>query len=515
MTFLIETTTSLRSHFLVAALLLLNLFATPAGAIVNGTDATDPRYQAVVSINGGSCTGTFVHPHFVLTAGHCIQPYGEGPLNYVVTDGLIAGQGNSYTVDYVYVARQGELGGSEVQDVALLRTINAFTGPIIPILPAQNLPHRAESYYCPRWEYTWPTVLGFSTNAGTVDARRRVGRAFAECDLEENDFSDLPIHSQEFKLDGHGRSVSGVRICPGDSGGPTIWDTGFGTIAIGGVTSRTDSYNNVVVDDRCPSDRGESFMSFIPQAFLDRVAAVDPNCAGTGGWQACTNPNPYGGRLLRYLGTVIDQCGEDVLTVPAAGGSVQLRHGETAAAEVGTSNFSWFCASSQEGTSAPAGTNFLVVKRALTDRQIIWDSYQRGMIVPYVLGSSQSNAASTIAAAGLALGSVSQVVSQAPAGSVVSQNPGNGAFVPPGSAVNISLSVGAVTVPSVLSLTKSAAISKLNSVGLGASASSQKACIDPGLVIAQFTSADSLVAPGSSVSFVVDSGTLKSCGVIK
>ena len=44
-----------------------------AGAVLFGDIADGPAWQAVVSLNGGSCTATFVHPRFAITAAHCMR----------------------------------------------------------------------------------------------------------------------------------------------------------------------------------------------------------------------------------------------------------------------------------------------------------------------------------------------------------------------------------------------------------------------------------------------------------
>ncbi len=140
---------------------------------------------------------------------------------------------------------------------------------------------------------------------------------------------------------------------------------------------------------------------------------------------------------------------------------------------------------------------------------------QGGVLVPNLIGSSQSAATNSIAAQGLALGTVSTAVNSAPVGSVFSQSPVRSALVAPGTTVNITVSLGAVTVPNVIGSTKTGAINTLTGAGLGASVSSQKDCIDPGNVLSQSPSGGAVVAPGSYVYLHVDSGTFKSCGAIK
>jgi hypothetical protein len=363
----------------------------PAGAIVNGEDATNPNFQAVVSFGG--CTGTFVHANFIVTAAHCLPRCAnasdtgcitgssndvfkgravgrDGPVSGLIArDGLVRGTGNPYPIDYVYFARASDIDRSRPPDVAILRTTGKFSGRIIPILPNQDRPRPDEDNYCRRWEYTWPWVLGYSTNADTADARRRVGRAFAECDLE--------MDETVFKLDGHGRDGQrGIRICRGDSGGPVLWETGFGGFGVGGINSGSDDYK-VLTDTQCPSERGEGFHAFIPNPFLDRVARTDSLCGSASNWGSCRGvPTPYGGYRLRYLGTEIDQCGRNSLRIPSNFGNVYIAKGKTAWAEVSGRRYSWYCGDSREWTTAREGARLIIAKRAITDRQIIWDTYR-------------------------------------------------------------------------------------------------------------------------------------------
>src|SRR5262245_32362586 len=106
-----------RTLVLCAGLLL----AAPALAVVNGTEAGNPQFQAVVSLGG--CTGTFIHPRFILTAAHCIRKCSgpadtgcvtgsaidvvngaagrDGAVSMTARDGVTPGSGTAYAIDFV------------------------------------------------------------------------------------------------------------------------------------------------------------------------------------------------------------------------------------------------------------------------------------------------------------------------------------------------------------------------------------------------------------------------------
>jgi len=129
--------------------------------------------------------------------------------------------------------------------------------------------------------------------------------------------------------------------------------------------------------------------------------------------------------------------------------------------------------------------------------------------VPGLGGLTQASATSAITAAGLTVGTITtQLSATVPAGIVISQSPAGGTFVVPGSAVNFVVSLGQSTVPGLGGLTQAAATSAITAANLtvGTITTQSSATVPAGIVISQNPTGGTLVAPGTSVSFVVSTG---------
>jgi beta-lactam-binding protein with PASTA domain/tRNA A-37 threonylcarbamoyl transferase component Bud32 len=135
--------------------------------------------------------------------------------------------------------------------------------------------------------------------------------------------------------------------------------------------------------------------------------------------------------------------------------------------------------------------------------------------VPDLSGSTVSQASSTLSGAGLTLGSTSEQPSDSvPEGLIMSQSPGPGSEVPPGSSVDVVVSSGpeepeTVTVPDVSGQSTSAAVSNLEAAGLEvASQGIQRPdpSVPEGFVIGTNPSAGSEVPEGTVVTLIVSSG---------
>jgi eukaryotic-like serine/threonine-protein kinase len=153
--------------------------------------------------------------------------------------------------------------------------------------------------------------------------------------------------------------------------------------------------------------------------------------------------------------------------------------------------------SPQEGNNVPANT--LVTLYVSTGAAPV--------AVPNVVGQQEAAAQSALQARGFQVKANSDPTSSAPTGQVTSQSP-NGGTAPPGSTVTITVSGGAVTVPSVVGESQQTATQVLTTAGFQISVQqgSGPAQYANGTVFNQVPAATGTAAKGSTVTIYVQTG---------
>ena len=159
-------------------------------------------------------------------------------------------------------------------------------------------------------------------------------------------------------------------------------------------------------------------------------------------------------------------------------------------------------------SQSPAGSSSVVIGSSV---DIEVSLGVQPVTVPDVVGQAQATAESNIITAGLVVGTVTTSYSgSVPAGDVISQNPTGGSSVPPGSSVDIEVSLGIqmVTVPDVVGQAQATAESNIIAAGLvvGTVTTSYSGSVSAGDVISQSPAGSSSVVIGSSVDLVVSLG---------
>ncbi|GAA3283910.1 TIGR03767 family metallophosphoesterase [Dactylosporangium vinaceum] len=127
------------------------------------------------------------------------------------------------------------------------------------------------------------------------------------------------------------------------------------------------------------------------------------------------------------------------------------------------------------------------------------------VVMPNVLGVSESVARGALAAANLVVGSLTRQVDPAAAGTVIAQSPvAPGAVVNEGAAENLVVSLGGSAVPNLLYMTLNAAIGATTGAGLSFSQGAPVVTSDAtkaDLVLKQSPAAGTVVKPGTVVYF--------------
>ena len=135
----------------------------------------------------------------------------------------------------------------------------------------------------------------------------------------------------------------------------------------------------------------------------------------------------------------------------------------------------------------------------------------RTVSVPDVIGQTQAAAETSIIAAGLSVGTITDQASDTvPGGDVILQNPVANAVVPAGSSVTLVVSTGPATVaiPDVVGQTEAQATVDITTAGLfvGTVTRQNDNTVPVGNVISQSPASGAMVATGSAVDLVVSLG---------
>jgi beta-lactam-binding protein with PASTA domain len=133
--------------------------------------------------------------------------------------------------------------------------------------------------------------------------------------------------------------------------------------------------------------------------------------------------------------------------------------------------------------------------------------------VPNVVGKSEQDATQALSQAGFNVGNIkTDTASTQPAGTVIRQSPGGGSQAKPGTSVDLTVSGGAVTVPSVVGESQGQAISELSQAGLTYTVVTvpEQPGVAPGTVLNQNPAAGATVPPQTQVTLQVTGETTPS-----
>jgi hypothetical protein len=197
--------------------------------IAGGTSCkTPPRSVAIVAVNNGYCTGTFITTRHVLTAGHCFLR-GASRVEVGAPGGFVSGANNVA----VHPNYNGAL--DSPFDVAVVTLRNAAPVTPVPLLLSQDISSGDEV-----------VVYGYGLDESNNDVVERVKEGGVPVKATSLEVTTVSTGTIETISDGTGDT------CQGDSGGALLLPDRTGEPGIVGLVR--SGPNVCVRDSGLPSD---------------------------------------------------------------------------------------------------------------------------------------------------------------------------------------------------------------------------------------------------------------------